>query len=254
MVSELRISVITVCYNAERTIEKAIRSLCSQIYSNIEYIIIDGNSTDKTIEIVNKYSSKISRIISEKDEGIFDAMNKGLSLSSGDIIYFLNADDYFYDDFVLADVARVFVEDDSRYLVFGNVVLEGGQAFKVGLAKPFKTRSISEFLHNSFCHQAYFVRRAFFSEIGFFDCRYKYAADYVWVVKAFKSKPQSFFFLNRNIAYYFYNGCSRQNVKVASQEARNALLVHFFSLELLWFLFRYRLIRNLKKFILKEPN
>jgi len=89
----MKVSVITVCYNAVDCIENAIKSVLSQTYKNIEYIIIDGMSTDGTFDIINNYRDKISTFISEKDNGIYDAMNKGIGIAAGDVIYFLNSDD-----------------------------------------------------------------------------------------------------------------------------------------------------------------
>ena len=91
----MKISVITVCYNSENTIERTIKSVLSQTYQDIEYIIVDGLSTDKTLEIVNKYKDKIAKIISEKDTGLYDAMNKGIDNASGEYLMFLNSDDCF---------------------------------------------------------------------------------------------------------------------------------------------------------------
>ena len=122
--STIKVSVITVCFNAAPTIERTIRSVCSQTGANVEYIVVDGGSTDGTLEILGRHAGRIDRLVSEKDEGIFDAMNKGIGLSSGDVVYFLNADDYFVDARVLADVARAFEEDPARAFVYGNVVLE----------------------------------------------------------------------------------------------------------------------------------
>ena len=113
------ISIITVVKNNEKTIEKCINSVLGQNYKNLEYIIIDGNSTDNTLSIVNKYRDKISVVISEKDKGIWDAMNKGIKLAKGDIIGFLNSDDFYFLD-TLKIVNNYFINDDIDFL-FGSV-------------------------------------------------------------------------------------------------------------------------------------
>lgn len=252
--SRIKISVITVCYNAAETIERTIRSVRSQTYPNVEYVIVDGASTDRTLNIARENADAIAKIVSEKDGGIFDAMNKGVTLATGDIAYFLNADDYFADDRVLSDVARAFEEDESRKLVYGNVILKGGpEGVTCFPARAFKTWSISEFLHNSFCHQAVFVRRSLFSQLGLFDYRYKYSADYEWIIRAFKlNSGQDFFFLDRNIAYYSCLGRSNQYVEVTRKEVAKMQFRHFLSLEYLWYFFRYVFIRRLKKRMLNE--
>jgi len=104
----MKISVITVCLNSERTIEKTLQSFCNQDYENKEYIVIDGLSTDSTMSIINNYKQKIDRLISESDKGIYDAINKGISLSSGEIICILHSNDIFFNNHVLSNVFEYF--------------------------------------------------------------------------------------------------------------------------------------------------
>lgn len=118
----LKVSVITACFNSEKTIEDTILSVLHQTYKNIEYIIIDGASADSTLEIIQKYRDRIACVMSEKDKGIYDAMNKGIKRSSGDIIALLNSDDFYKDEFVVEKVVHEFERKncDSVYadLVF----------------------------------------------------------------------------------------------------------------------------------------
>ena len=102
----MRISIITVCYNSSKTIEETIKSVLSQTYNNIEYIVVDGDSKDNTPSIIAKYSDRISQYISEPDKGLYDAMNKGLKLATGDLIGILNSDDIFHDNSVLESVVE----------------------------------------------------------------------------------------------------------------------------------------------------
>jgi glycosyltransferase involved in cell wall biosynthesis len=246
--------VITVCFNAAKSIDRTIQSVLSQTGANVEYIVVDGASTDGTMVIVNQYEGRIAAVVSEKDGGIFDAMNKGIGLATGDVLYFLNADDAFADDRVLSDIARAFEEDASRTFVYGNVILEnepGGRL--VFPASAFKTRSVTEFLHNSFCHQAVFVHRSLFTHLGLFDKRYKYSADYEWIIRAFKrSGGTDFHFLERNIAYYSCLGRSNQHVQVTRKEVNRMHRQHFLSLPYMWYFFRYVFVRGLKKRLLNE--
>ena len=105
----IKISIITVCYNSAATLEKTILSVANQTYSNIEYIIVDGNSKDETVDIIKKQEDKITKWISEPDKGLYDAMNKGISMATGDIIGILNSDDTFFSNEILADMDNAIV-------------------------------------------------------------------------------------------------------------------------------------------------
>src|SRR3989338_3125818 len=107
----LLVSIVTVCLNSKEYLEGAIKSVSEQTYPNIEYLVIDGGSTDGSVEIFNKYKDRINKLIIEKDNGIFDAMNKGIRAASGNIIYFLNSDDKFYDNNVVENAIEVFVKN-----------------------------------------------------------------------------------------------------------------------------------------------
>ena len=120
----MKISVITVSLNSEKTIEKTINSVLSQNYKNFEYIIVDGKSDDKTLDVINKYKNKIDLVISEKDKGIFDAINKGIQRSSGDIISIIHSDDSFYDDKVLETVNKNFIEKDNLECLIGITLIK----------------------------------------------------------------------------------------------------------------------------------
>jgi glycosyltransferase involved in cell wall biosynthesis len=117
----MKISIITVCYNSANTIEKTFKSVQNQIYKNIEYIVIDGGSKDATLTIVNKHKDLISKLVSEPDKGLYDAMNKGVKLATGDIVGVLNSDDIFTDEFVLKNIAKFHLENDIDASV-GNII------------------------------------------------------------------------------------------------------------------------------------
>jgi glycosyltransferase involved in cell wall biosynthesis len=251
-----KVSVITVCFNAAASIERTILSVRSQTHDAIEHVVVDGASTDGTMDIVRRHADGIATIVSEKDGGIFDAMNKGIGLSTGDIVYFLNADDTFVDDRVVADAVAAFTADPVRSLVYGNVLLKGApEGTGNFFAKPFITHSVSEFLNNSFCHQAVFVKRELFATFGLFDCDYRYSADYEWICRAFKAKRGSdFHFIDRDIAWYYFLGRSAQNMAVTFNEVNRIQSRHFLSLEYAWYFFRYVWIRRWKKRLLNESG
>ena len=118
---QTKISIITVCFNASQTIEATIKSVVGQTYSNIEYIIVDGLSTDNTLKIVGKYKHRIAKIVSEKDKGLYDAMNKGVKMAKGQIVYFLNADDVLVDKNIIREIMEEFEKDSKLDLVFGEI-------------------------------------------------------------------------------------------------------------------------------------
>jgi glycosyltransferase involved in cell wall biosynthesis len=200
----MKVSVITVCKNSEDVIEKAIQSVLDQSYKDIEYLLIDGGSTDRTLEIVGKYRSHIHSLLSEKDRGIYDAMNKGVKRATGEIVYFLNSDDSFYDRDVVADVIRQF-EIDTPLLVYGNIFLINDE--HGGIIKYDKVDK-QFFLHNTICHQALFMKRDLLHEIGPYDGRYMVYADVDWLIKAFLKHAHAFRYYDRVICRYSYRGVS----------------------------------------------
>ena len=248
------ISVITVCFNAAKTIERTLQSLAAQRYPHVESVIVDGKSSDRTLEIVARYATPKTTIVSEPDAGIYDAMNKGIGLSTGDVLYFLNADDSFVDDDVLADIAQVFADDPRRLFVFGNVVYDGApEGLRFGPAQPFRTFSVREFLDKPFCHQAVFAHRRLFDTLGSFDTSHRYVADYAWYTRVFKTHPDAMHAVDRDIAHYFYNGRSRIDDATTRREKRGVHYAQLRSPAMLWYDFRYMILRGWKKRLLGEP-
>ena len=249
----IRITVVTVCFNAASTIEVTLRSMAHQTWPHVEYLVIDGASTDDTLAVVQRYAAHITRIVSEKDKGIYDAMNKGIALATGDVIYFLNADDSFVDDTVLADIAQVFAEDPSRMLVYGNVVYQDApEGIVYGPAVPLREGSIHEILHKPFCHQATFARLALFDRVGRFDLGFRYVADYEWYIKAFKADPKSLYQVDRNIANYYYQGRSYTQGEKTRKEKATVFFRHLMSIDMLWYWWRYMVLRGWKKKLFRE--
>lgn len=173
------ITVITVCLNASEYIERAIISVLGQSYPLLEYVIIDGGSTDGTVDIINSYLDRIDYFTSGPDKGIYNAMNKGIKASKGDIIFFLNADDCFYDNLVLENAMREFISDTDLMILYGDVLVNYGNTTKV------KSHSLADrkFLYfDTICHQAVFSRRELFERFGYFDEIYEICADYDWLL------------------------------------------------------------------------
>ncbi len=178
------ISVIIPTYNAEATLEQALQSVFQQDYPQIEVIIVDGGSTDGTMAVVERYHSRIARVIQEPDEGPFDAMNKGILASQGEVIGVLGADDYYLSPSVLRAVAEVFAEKPHIQAVYGDYLRDKGEEQRI-FHHPDHLSRWTFFFRNPLCQQALFVRREVFDEVGLFDTSLKIASDHDWYLRAF---------------------------------------------------------------------
>lgn len=176
------ISVITVVLNGKKHLEETISSVINQNYKFIEYIIVDGGSTDGTIDIIRKYEDRIDNWISEPDRGISDAMNKGIRLATGDIVAHLHADDYYSDDSVVSSVHGAFVDHKEADWLTGGMYLvntAGERTAEIRVRKYSYDRLKKA---NIILHPATFVRREAFEKVGVFDLSYRYAMDYdLWL-------------------------------------------------------------------------
>ena len=170
------ISVITVSYNAVSTIEDTILSVINQTYTNIEYIIIDGGSADGTVGIIEKYVDRISYWVSEPDKGIYDAMNKGIQMASGDIVGILNSDDLFLDSNVLGDIVQAF--DSKIEAVCGNLYFvkfdDTDSIVRTWKGSPY--HSFNKGWHPA--HPTFYVRRSVYQKYGIFDTSFSVSADF----------------------------------------------------------------------------
>lgn len=199
MDTPVKITVITVTYNAQDCLEQTIQSIINQTYPNIEFIIIDGGSKDKTIDIIKKYESKISLWISEKDKGIYDAMNKGIDLATGEWINFMNAGDTFAGN---NTIQKVF---DHNYLEYDYIYGDRINKDFVGLyyekAFPFFEQKNSYCPHKGVCHQSTFVRKEAARKFKF-SLKYPICGDYEMMYNIYMNNGK---FLYRPIAVAIYN-------------------------------------------------
>ncbi len=189
-------SIVTVCYNSEKTIGRTIESVMNQTCTEYEYIIVDGNSGDKTNHIIKKKISLFQNkvyYVSEPDKGIYNAMNKGIRLSNGRLICFLNADDWFEAD-ALNKVKKVYEKELSQSdIVSRYAVIYGGQRTITNGKEENCVFYHHDFLpQNMLCHQACFVSRKCFDRFGLFDDSYKSAADYEFTLRIFLSGEVKF--------------------------------------------------------------
>lgn len=188
------ISVITVVFNGERFLEDAIQSVIKQSYDNVEYIIIDGGSSDDTLDIIRKYEHAIDYWVSEKDKGIYDAMNKGARLSSGLFVGFLNADDFFYLN-TISDLAFNYIKNDFDY-TFGPVDIFGEEDKYVETSIPIKDMNYTKgkYIGMPSHHQAIFIKKELFGKLNGYDLRFKIRADYDLVLRLLSISKKVWYF------------------------------------------------------------
>lgn len=175
-----KVSIITVTYNSERTIEQTIKSVIEQTYTNIEYIVIDGMSTDKTMDILRRYKKYIHCLVHEKDFGLYDAMNKGIELASGDIIGILNSDDWYETDAIVNVVKNIEMNTD---ILYGRMMIyEDNKEIRISTESR-----IENIWSRMIPHPAVFVRKCVYQKYGTFDLQYKIAADYDMIFRFYRN-------------------------------------------------------------------
>lgn len=175
----MKISIITSVYNNKETIAEAIESVLSQTHTNIEYIVVDGASTDGTVEIIKQYADKITTFVSEPDKGIYDGLNKGLALATGDVVGFLHSDDLFQDENVLDKISEAFKKDDMDSIYGDLTYVSKEDTSKV--VRYWKSGAYGlKKLENGWMppHPTFYVKRKVYEKFGAFDTSFKIAADY----------------------------------------------------------------------------
>jgi len=199
-----KISIITVNYNDAKGLEKTIQSCINQSYSDFELLVIDGNSSDGSKEIIKQNASKIRYWISEKDSGVFNAMNKGIYASKGEFIIFMNAGDYFYDANVLERAVPFF--SDSVDIYYGNNIKKSPNSERL---KTYpELLNFSFFYSSSINHQSTFIRKSLFDKFFYYNENYKIASDWEFFIYAICSKNVGYKYLNQTIAVYDFTGIS----------------------------------------------
>jgi glycosyltransferase len=181
----MKVSIITVCFNSDKTLADTIASVASQDYPDIEYILVDGGSSDNTKAIIQQYAEHVNIFISEPDKGIYDAMNKGLALAKGDVIGILNSDDVLAGNYVISMIADAFSCHPEIDCVYGDLLYVAAD----NTEKVIRTWKAGPFRPNSFVngwmppHPSFYVRREVYMECGFFDLSFPLAADYEFMLR-----------------------------------------------------------------------
>lgn len=184
----LKISIITVCKNSQQFLNETISSVVNQQYKNIEYIIIDGKSTDLTINIIKQYVTHIAFWISEEDEGMYDAINKGLKLANGDYILILNSDDVLAHKNIIADVVKEIKKERLDYY-YGNIIKLKKEKCKAVKLFNVNYQQLLFSTHGTFApHPCFFISKQLNIKLGGYDLTYKYASDYDYILRALGTK------------------------------------------------------------------
>lgn len=244
----MKISIITVCYNSEETISDTIQSVLSQDYKDVEYIIVDGKSTDRTLEIIQSIKSRI-KLISEKDRGIYDAMNKGINIASGDVIGILNADDVYKNSQVLTAVMDAFkanvsiVYGDIEYVKYNDLskvvrkwkagVFRSGK-FKWGWMPP---------------HPGFFIKKSCYESFGLFNLNLSTSADYELMLRMLEVHHLSCHYISKTITSMRVGGASNSSLKnrlIANRNDKKAWTIH--PINPFWFTFILKPLRKLPQF------
>ncbi len=208
------LSVITVVFNNEKDIERTMLSVLNQTYFNIEYLVIDGKSTDGTVGIIEKYKNRLAVFISEKDAGIYDAMNKGLALANGDYVIFMNSGDEFYEN---DTVKTVFASATDADIYYGETEMIDQNLQSLGQRRHNVPENFSwrDFKYGmSVSHQAIFIRR---NLVANYDLKYQLSSDIDWILSAAK-KARKIVNVHRYVAKYLVGGMSKKKHLQSLQE------------------------------------
>jgi glycosyltransferase involved in cell wall biosynthesis len=209
-VQDFKISLITVTHNAENTIKRCIESVLAQSYSNVQYIVIDGASTDNTISIIDQYKQRISVFLSEPDNGIYDAMNKGIQFAKGDIVGILNADDVFADNDVLSNVATTFSLSNADVL-YGNLEYIN---LKQSIIRNWRAGKYRHGLFNWGWmppHPTFYCKRSLFERLGLYNLQYGTAADYELMLRFMHFNKTTVCYLNKTMVKMNTGGVSNKS-------------------------------------------
>ena len=223
-----KFSIITVTYNAGKVLEDTIQSVVFQTYRNVEYIIVDGGSTDNTLDVVHKYQERICKVISEPDKGLYDAMNKGIRMATGDYLCFLNAGDELHENETLQKIVYTLKGKELPDVIYGETAIIDEE----GHFLHMRRLSTPEHLHwKSFkegmlvCHQAFFARREL-ALANPYDLRYRFSADFDWCIRIMK-QSKNLHNTHLTLIDYLNEGMTTQNHKASLKERFRIMTKHY---------------------------
>lgn len=210
----MKISIVTICFNSQETISRTLQSIDSQDYLDYEHIIIDGASSDSTLKIIDRHPNPRRNVYSKKDRGIYDAMNNGLKVASGDIVVFLNSDDFYVDSVVLSTVVKKF-DDPKLQALFGDTEYfskgDSSRIVRRYSSAKFNSSSLSRGLMPA--HPTLFLRREVYLKHGYYDADYKIAGDFEFIARVFKDDSVKYLYLPEVIVSMQLGGVSTSGLR-----------------------------------------
>lgn len=180
----MKVSVVTVVYNCVNTIQGCIKSVLGQDYDDVEYIVVDGGSKDGTLDVIKQYEGRIAKFVSEKDNGIYDAMNKGIKMATGDVVGILNADDFFYSEDTVSKIATAFKNNPKLEATIADIVFVNEENDRILRHYSAKRWRPTKFAWGYMPpHPSFFCKRELFEKLGYYKTDYKIAADYELLIR-----------------------------------------------------------------------
>jgi len=215
-----KVSIITINYNNADGLRKTIENVCAQNYSDLEYIVIDGGSSDESIEVIEKYDSFINKWVSEKDNGVYHAMNKGIAMATGEYLLFLNSGDHFYNDTVLEENKNAFTGED---ILCFDIHLKD---FENDFIHQHPNKLTFLFLfEGTLAHQSVFIKRSLFEKVGIYNENLKVVSDWKFFIDAVVKHNASYKRINKTLSTFYFGGisCTPEGVNLVKEERQEIL-------------------------------
>jgi glycosyltransferase involved in cell wall biosynthesis len=252
----MKLSVITVCYNSAKTIEDTLSSVANQKNVTVEHVLIDGASIDNTLDIIKKHKS-VTALVSEPDNGIYDAMNKGIALATGDVIGTLNADDFYANDGVLAEVAKVFLDPSIEACYADLVYVNQKDTDKI--VRYWKSQDYVSGLFKTGwmpAHPTFFVRKSVYNKLGVFNLDYKIAADFELLFRFIEQNKIKTKYVPKVMVKMRLGGTTNKNLSNVITQNREIITIlkkHYPDFSVLKFVFK-KLSNRFFQFLFRPKN
>jgi glycosyltransferase involved in cell wall biosynthesis len=249
----MKISIITICLNSEKTIEKTINSVIHQKYKNIEYIVVDGNSTDNTKHILSKYKKFINKFISEKDTGIYNAINKGLNHATGDLISILHSDDCYFNEDTLQNIVKIFSNNKSIVCLFGTTIIKRRDSKIIRKYSPVGFKPWMLYLGISPPHPSMFLKKEVYKKYGTYKENYKIAGDFEFYLRILRKKEINYKIIDDTYVVMQHGGASTRSLKsniISSKEILKSFKEN--NIYNNWFIILLRFPYKIMQFIIRK--